>query len=54
MQLILVFAGVIVVILGILLHFGIIQHSGYQLVKLPGYVIVIVGVIVALSGFFLA
>ena len=54
MQLILVLLGVIVVIIGILLQFGIIQHSGYQMIKLPGYVVALVGIVVAISGVFLA
>lgn len=53
MQLILVFVGVIVIILGILNQVGIIQHMGYQMIKLPGYLIAILGVLVAIAGIFL-
>lgn len=53
MQLILVILGVIVAILGILNHFRIIPHMGYQLITVPGYATAVVGIAVALTGLFL-
>jgi hypothetical protein len=53
MQLILIIIGVILGILGILMQLGIVQRMGYQLVRLPGYLYVALGVIIVLSGFFL-
>jgi hypothetical protein len=49
MQVILIALGLIVVILGIAKHFT--KHTiGYQLVSLPGYIVVIVGLAVAIIG----
>lgn len=55
MHLTLVIVGVIIMILGVLRHLDIhtIPRLGYQLVVLPGYAVVVLGVLVTLAGIFL-
>ena len=55
MQVTLIIVGVVVMVLGILRHRKIhaIPRLGYQLIEFPGYLIIILGVLLILSGVFL-
>lgn len=56
MQIKLIGAGILLMIVGIIMHVvpaGIIPKMGWHPVRLPGYLIAIVGALLAIAGFLL-